>query len=239
MTDPGGGPSVAAVLTYNVPVRITRVLADGQEERLEGACIEDKGRLFFPIDADVEEGDLVVWNLPSGKTKAVRLTTVTHLQSPFGGSGHLDHIEADFETVTRTRPVAQLQFDLPGLHSTISSASGALYRDGHYRQAVREAFQAVEHRVQKLSGRPDTGTPLMGSVFGVSPPALDITRSNDRNAQDEREGFKLLFMGAMLGLKNPRGHGAALVDTADEAMEALAFASLLMRRLDLAATRLP
>jgi uncharacterized protein (TIGR02391 family) len=225
------------VFSYNTPVRITRVLYDGWVENLEASCIEDKGQLFFPIDADVEEGDLVEWDLPSGKTKAVRLTTVAHLQSPFGGSSHLDHIEADFETATRPRPVAQPKFDLPGLHSTISAAAGALHRDGHYRQAVFDAFQAVEHRVQSLTGRSESGRELMGKVFGGSAPQLDITRAMGRNAEDERGGFAQLFMGAMLGIRNPRGHGSAVQDSPEEAMEYLALASLLMRRLDIAEKR--
>jgi uncharacterized protein (TIGR02391 family) len=223
---------------YDIPVKIQRTGPDGEPETIEAkAHVGDK--LIFPITTDVEEGHLVDYELPSGKTRTVRLTKVTHHRAPRGmGSGRLDNIKAEFTLASRPRPMAPHRLGLPGLHPSISAASGALYRDGHYRQAVREAFQAVEHRVQKLSERQDTGTALMGSVFGGATPALDITRATGRNAQDEREGFKLLFMGSMLGLKNPRGHGTALVDTAEDAMDALAFASLLMRRLDLAESRL-
>jgi uncharacterized protein (TIGR02391 family) len=226
------------VISYDSAVTILRTDADGQPQtHEESARIGNK--MTFPITADVEDGDLVQYALPNGKTRTVRLANVRHHQAPraIGAPRDLNHISAEFTPATQPQPVAPPTFNLPGLHARISEVSGNLFRDGHHRQAVREAFQAVEHRVQKLTGRQDTGTALMSSVFGTDSPALDITRANGRNAMDEREGFKLLFMGSMLGLKNPRGHGSALVDTADEAMEALAFASLLMRRLDLAEGR--
>lgn len=217
-------------------MKIHRIGDDGEPQTTEVKAHVGP-TMLLPIKTDVEEGDLVEYDLPSGKSRTVELTRVVHHQSPTAG-GRLNHIEAEYAPVSRPQPLVRPTFDLPGLHPTISAASGALYRDGHYRQAVREAFQVVEHRVQKLSGRQDTGTSLMGAVFSGATPTLDITRATGRNALDEREGFKLLFMGAMLGLKNPRGHGTALVDTADDAMESLAFASLLMRRLDLAEQRL-
>lgn len=42
-------------------------------------------------------------------------------------------------------------------------------------------------------------------IFNEQQPVLDIARYDGRNAQDEREGFKFLFSGAMLALRNPRG----------------------------------
>jgi len=134
-------------------------------------------KLLFPITTDVEEGDLVEYDLPSGKTRTVRLNKVTHHRAPRGmGSGNLDHISAEFSLATQPRPVFQPKLDLPGLHPRISDTSGPLFRDAHFRQAVREAFQAVEHRVQKLSGRQETGTPLMGAVFSGETPALVLQR---------------------------------------------------------------
>jgi uncharacterized protein (TIGR02391 family) len=59
-----------------------------------------------------------------------------------------------------------------------------------------------------------------------------VAQHDGRNGQDEREGFKFLFAGAILGLRNPRGHGPQRDDDPEEAMEYLALASLLMRRLD-------
>lgn len=222
---------------YDTPVRIVRAGPDGRSETIQAKAYVYSD-MMFPITTDVEEGDQVEYELPNGKTRTVRLTEVVHNRSPRGmGSGRLDHIEAKYVLASRPRPVAQPKFDLPGLHAAISEASGTLYRDGHYRQAVFDALQAVEHRVQTLTGRSESGRDLMGKVFGGTAPQLDVTRASGRNAEDERGGFAQLFMGAMLGIRNPRGHGSAVQDSAEEAMEYLAFASLLMRRLDLAEER--
>jgi uncharacterized protein (TIGR02391 family) len=120
----------------------------------------------------------------------------------------------------------------------VSGAAGTLFDDGHLSQAVFEAFKAVESRVQRLAVSQETGKGLMSTVFGSAVPALDVTTAAGRNADDEREGFKFMFMGVICGLRNPRGHGGELPATAEETLEYLAVASMLMRRLDIAESRL-
>jgi uncharacterized protein (TIGR02391 family) len=144
------------------------------------------------------------------------------------------HIQASIESVARKPATAPRRVDITGMHPAISAASGALFTDQHYSRAVFAAFQAVEHRVQQDSGLQESGVPLMNHAFG-SNPKIDIARHSGRNADDERMGFRFLFSGAMQAIRNPRGHGVDLPDTAEEALEYLALASLFMRRLDQAA----
>ena len=74
-------------------------------------------------------------------------------------------------------------------------------------------------------------------------PPVDVGRSSDNadasQKEDEREGYKFLFMGVAQGLRNPRGHGGKLQTDEQEAMEMLALASFLMRALDRAEKRKP
>ena len=49
---------------------------------------------------------------------------------------------------------------------------------------------------------------------------------------DEQKGFKFIFAGAATGIRNPHGHEVEVGDTPDEALDYLALASLLLRRLD-------
>lgn len=107
----------------------------------------------------------------------------------------------------------------------------ALFANGHYSRAVFEAFRAVEHAVQEATGLTESGVPLMHRVFNPQQPMIDVARHTGRNADDERKGFQFLFAGAIAGLRNPRAHGEELADTRDEALECLALASLLLRRL--------
>lgn len=103
-----------------------------------------------------------------------------------------------------------------------------------------EALKAVEDRVKTLTGRGEISKRLMTAVFNEQAPLLDITSDNADADQkdDEREGFKFLFMGAAQALRNTRGHGPNLQTGEQEAMEMLAAASFLMRALDRAAQRL-
>lgn len=217
------------------PVTRIRIAPDGTEDRAELKAHIQTTTVTLPVTSDVEEGDLLERKLRNGKTQTIRLTEVTHHET-FGPGRQVDRITAKFVNAQARPPVAQRKVTLPGLHSEVSSAAGALYEDGHYSRAIHAAIQAVEARVQQLTGSGDIGQKLMGDAFKEG--ALDVTTSVGANRDSERDGFKLLFMGAIGGLRNPRAHGVDTPVDAEEALETLAFASLLMRRLDLAEARL-
>jgi uncharacterized protein (TIGR02391 family) len=224
-------------------MKLRRVLDDGQvyEADIQAEDLGPEHGITFAVDADVEDGDEVTHTLPNGKTKTMRLQDVHVLQSPTG-TGALDHTGAKYAVVpsraalTKPAPVA-----LPGMHPLVSAAAGSKVASKHYDNAVFDALKAVEDRVRALTGDTRIGAKLMGGVFDMQNPMLDITSDNaDANQKaDEREGFKFLFMGASIGLRNPRGHGPELVASEQEAMTMLATASLLMYALDRAEKRQP
>lgn len=128
--------------------------------------------------------------------------------------------------------------DVPPPHSaslsrllpTIASVAGKLFEDGHYRQAIFEACIALNQAVKEKSGSTaKDGTALMENAFSVGRPLLKISED-----KDERKGFMWLFAGAMMGLRNPRGHQLATDTdlTQDECLEWLGFLSALMRVVD-------
>ncbi|WP_435279737.1 TIGR02391 family protein [Streptomyces sp. 1222.5] len=121
------------------------------------------------------------------------------------------------------------------LHPLITDVAAARFSNGFYYDAVRSAFQAVEHRVQTLVGTKDVGERLMGIAFGnkPDPPKITVTRSMGGSLESEQSGMQFLFKGAMGALRNPRMHGPDEKDARDEAEEMLVFASFLMRRLDI------
>ena len=126
---------------------------------------------------------------------------------------------------------------LEGLHPAIVAAAGALFADRHYSAAIFEAFKAVEVRVRTQSGIDSAGRDLMARAFAGESPAISVESISGRSGQDEQEGFKLIFMGAMQGIRNPKGHELIEQTDAERTFEYLAFASLLMRRLDDAASK--
>ncbi|MGH3884189.1 MAG: TIGR02391 family protein [Pseudonocardiaceae bacterium] len=158
---------------------------------------------------------------------------VIHPHMP-GASAVNDHIEVTCVPVGRA---SIPQVTAPTLHPTMATAL-TLLEDGRMPEAILEALRLVEERVQILTASEDSGHTLMESVFGARPPQLDITTTTGPSAEDERESFRLLFIGAMLGLRDPHGTGEAVPLTVDETLEYLALASMLMRRLDRAEERL-
>jgi len=220
---------------FKTDVEVVKPMPSGDVKRMAVRAFISGAMVMLPIGTDVDEGDRIEY-IEGTKSRTLVLTKIDYLRSPFGDSS-LDHIEAAY-TVGRTRPPASLSsVTITGFHPAVSAAAAALLADGHPEQAVFQAFRAVEDRVQQLTGKPESGQGLMSSTFSGHPPALDIRKATDRSGQDEQDGFKFLFMGATTGLRNPRAHGTAMQDSHDETLEYLAFASMLMRRLDLAANR--
>ncbi len=224
------------------PMTRTRVDEDGNVTTTEiRADDHGNGKLYLKVDADIEVGDIVEYRLPNGKPRTMKILRHDVMQAPGGMrmTSNLDHTVCEYEVVSAKPSRQPKRVNIPGMHDSISEASGGQFSDGHYDDAIFNAFKVVEDRVKSLTGSDQSGKTLMANVFGEQDAKLDITslRSEGQQAQDEVEGFKFLFMGASLGLRNPRGHGGNLQTDEQEAMEMLAFASLLMRALDRAELR--
>lgn len=219
------------------PISMTRERTEGGKVTtadIDGVDLGAQHGMTFAVDADVIEGDIISYELPNGRIKRVTLSEVEVLQSPFPGGGDLDHTSGKYRPAPDPPATQPPQIDIPGLHPAISAASGTKFAQHHYGAAIFEAFKAVESRVQKLSGSSLIGRALMANVFSEQAPQIDVAANGTDEAQkaDQREGYKLLFMGASQGLRNPRGHGSDFPVSPEEALEQLALASLLMRALD-------
>jgi uncharacterized protein (TIGR02391 family) len=210
-------------------VTIVRISSDGETRTAVNALVQST-KATFPIDADLEEGDLIEKSLPNGKLKVYRAVRVTYHDSR-GLPNSARRVTVDTEPVVTRPSVASRKVEISGMHPAVSSAAGALFADGHYSKAVLAAFQAVEYAVQQKTQLSESGAPLMHRAFNPRNPMIDVARHGGRNAGDEREGFHFLFAGAIVGLRNPRAHGQDLPDTAEEALEYLALASALLRRI--------
>lgn len=149
------------------------------------------------------------------------------------GLTEAEHLEGGLGQPRPRNPVPQ-SLGLESFHSAIREASLALLSDGHHARAVEEAFKRVELKVRELTGIADFGKSLMGVAFGGDPPPLSVATVEGLSAKSEQEGFKLLFMGAMAGIRNIEAHEVTERTDIQWTLEHLALASLLMRRLDLA-----
>lgn len=96
-----------------------------------------------------------------------------------------------------------------------------------------EAFKALSSRVKEITGSELDGRDLMAQAFRPNSPLLLLASAGgSRTSENIQTGYQFLFMGAMAAIRNPHAHEPAEDLIENEALEGLAFASFLMRRLD-------
>lgn len=124
-------------------------------------------------------------------------------------------------------------FDLLKFHPRIKEASERLFKDNHYAQAILEAFKVVNNFVKEKSGKQEwDGKNLMTKVFRKENPIIRFNKLETISDKDEQEGFMFLFMGAMVGIRNPKAHDNIIQTDPYKTLEYLSFASLLAKKVD-------
>lgn len=128
-------------------------------------------------------------------------------------------------------------FESRDVHAALPAVVRRLFDNGHYSQATLEAMKFLDEEVRRISGNSDFGKGLMMRVFGGTPPAIKINAGTTISDNDEQEGFKFIFAGAMQAIRNPRSHMSGMQDDPDLCLDHLSFASMLLRVLDQAGLR--
>lgn len=145
--------------------------------------------------------------------------------------GNLVIGEKTHDTAGQLTPLGR-DVRLSALHPKIRQVTERLVQDNHMDAAVLEAFKAVSIQVKKLSGLELDGRALMTKAFSETNPPIVLRDLSTQTGRDLQEGFRFLFMGAVQGIRNPNAHEQFKDLSQEEGLEALAFASLLMRTLD-------
>lgn len=121
------------------------------------------------------------------------------------------------------------------IHPKIVAVSEQKFIDGHFADAVESAFKAVNTRVKKIylskKGEEKDGTDLMRRTFSSKDPILYFESLNTKTGNSVQQGYKEIFSGAMMGIRNPKAHDNMTI-TETEAVQRLVFASLLMSKID-------
>jgi len=124
-------------------------------------------------------------------------------------------------------------FDRLDLHEALKDDVAELFRNGHFNEAVRKALERFEKAIQDAIGDHKTfGRDLMAKAFGGNQPPISLNDLKTANDRSEQEGFKFLTMGAMSGMRNLYSHGDVEQMSAMDAVERLAFVSLLFKRVE-------
>ena len=197
--------------------------------------------------------------LASGR--AATSTAITAVRYAVQGAGVVDPIAA-WATVTQPKPVlepanilsacgqalgrleskiaeaeaaAVPAIDAEQMHPLVWGAARAMWRDGHYRQAVVGAAEALVSQLKARTGRNNVAeTSLWQQTFSAQPPTAEQPRlrwpgpSDDRTTKSMNEGLRLLTSAVQLTIRNPATHSSDQL-TLIEASERLAVLSLMAR----------
>lgn len=123
-------------------------------------------------------------------------------------------------------------FDTRDVHPKLPSMVRNLFDDGHFSQATFEAFKFIDKEIERLSGESESGFKLMMKALPENNPLIALTPCGTTSEKDEQKGYQFLFAGAVLAIRNPRGHEHSVRDDPDTCLDHLALASLLLRRLE-------
>ena len=73
----------------------------------------------------------------------------------------------------------------------------------------------------------------MMAAFSESSPVIQLTAMSSDSEIDEQRGYKFLFAGTMVAIRNPRGHDS-IIDDPGLCLDHLSLVSFLLRRLNAA-----
>lgn len=149
-----------------------------------------------------------------------------------GGDYKVIQVSPGVEQGEKT-PLHMKLFEELSLHPVIEQASKDLFNNGHYAQAIFEAYKALNNLVKRKSRQTELdGKNLMAHVFSENNPVLKLNRLRTPTEKDEQEGFRFLYMGAMVGIRNPKAHDNVVQEDPLRTLKYLAFVSLLAERLE-------
>jgi len=122
-------------------------------------------------------------------------------------------------------------FDKMQFHPRLIEVSEYLFKTGNYASAILEAFKAVDNFVKAKTGLSLNGQALMSKVFDEKAPIIRLNDLLTQSDFNEQEGFKFLFKGTTIGIRNPKAHDNVVQNDPYRTLEYLGLASLLMKRV--------
>lgn len=123
-------------------------------------------------------------------------------------------------------------FDDRNIHTRLQNISKKLFDDGHYALATFEAYKLLDKEVSAMAKLSESGVKLMMKAFSEQSPLIRLTNMASTSEKDEQEGYKFIFSGSVMAIRNPRGHEFGVRESPTECLDHLSLASLLLRRLE-------
>jgi uncharacterized protein (TIGR02391 family) len=137
----------------------------------------------------------------------------------------------EFTDAGASDELSEHPFSLRNISPELPAVVKGLFDNGHYSQATFEAYKFLDKEILRHSKISKSGFQLMMDALGGASPTVRLTPMLTASQQDEQKGYQFIFSGAVLAIRNPRGHEHSLVDDPDTCLDHLALASMLVRRL--------
>ena len=94
------------------------------------------------------------------------------------------------------------------------------------------AFRCIEIFAKEKSVLKKRGVDLMHKAFNEKNPAIKLNRMQEDFEIDEQAGFRFIYAGAMMGIRNPKAHAEVQQKDPYRTLEYISLASLLAKRLE-------
>ena len=142
-------------------------------------------------------------------------------------------VEIENNAPVRERAYLLMLFDSLVTDVGLRQVCRGLFEDGYFAIAVQQAAVYIAKVVEEKSGYSDkSGAGLMQVAFSLKNPLLKMNSLQTKSESDEQQGYMRIFEGYMTGVRNPRAHEFDIEDSPEEALELLAMANHLMRKLN-------
>jgi uncharacterized protein (TIGR02391 family) len=133
-------------------------------------------------------------------------------------------------------------FDAMQFHPRVVEASRSCFITKNYREAILNTFVTFIECVKEKTNLDLDGVDLMNQVFPLAYdkekkeitkyPIIQVNGLKSKTDRDEQEGFWYLGKGAVTGIRNVYAHKLVQQTNPLHTLEYLAFASLLVRRIE-------
>jgi uncharacterized protein (TIGR02391 family) len=137
-----------------------------------------------------------------------------------------------------SRGESQHPFELRDIHTVLPKEVRRLFDNAHYAQATFEACKYLDSEVRRLAHISKSGETLMMAALSETTPLLRLTNLSSESERDEQRGYRFLFAGTIVGIRNPRGHQHSVIDDVGTCLDQLSLVSQLLRRLEKAGFQL-
>jgi uncharacterized protein (TIGR02391 family) len=151
----------------------------------------------------------------------------------------IDHLALIASRLTNLQPVMPTTehiephaFDARDVHPDLPKKVRDLFDDGYYAQATFEACKYLDNLIRKYAPNTKFGESRMMTAFKDEGPLIQLNPLTNESEKDEQRGYRFLFAGTMVAIRNPLGHEEVVDDDPFTCLDHLALVSTLIRRLD-------